>query len=106
MLAVEKVVGRKAWRWGSSRAYAVPAEGWNGVRTDVEGRYSGRRTDFCVGGKQDTSYSSSVFLNSLPFFDVKADAAPLEMGHDIAGQLKGGTAPAFLPGLVQGQQRG
>ena len=50
--------------------------------------------------------NSSAFPNSLPFFDVKADAAPLEMGHDTAGQLKGGTAPAFLPGLIQGQQRG
>ena len=28
------------------------------------------------------------------------------MGHDIAGQLEGSAAPAILPGLIKGQQRG
>ena len=40
-------------------------------------------------------------MSRLPFFDMEADVAFLEMGHDIAGQLKGGAAPAFLPGLIQ-----
>lgn len=91
--------GHMPFRQKEGTVYALP------LREDVPG---GRRVPVQEASRPravaiSAWRNSSAFPNSLPFFDVKADAAPLEMGHDTAGQLKGGTAPAFLPGLIQGQ---
>ena len=98
--------------WGGKpRTYAVPAEGRNCIRTAVEGRWAGgRRVPVQETSRPRCCHQRVAQFLSFPeqpaVFRRKSGCCPLEMGHDTAGQLRVSTAPAFLPGLIQGQQRG